>query len=159
MGGRTGATGDEQRRRCNGSHRAPATRPFPPDAAGAALGALMRIDLLRRLCQTPGVPGREERVRALIEQEVKGLFDEIRTDPMGSLICTRRGRTSRRRATSATRVMIAAHMDEIGFYVRHVGDDGFLCRLPGSRRGRSRRRPSTSPVCGGAGTSACRAAR
>lgn len=86
----------------------------------------MRIDLLRRLCQTPGVPGREERVRALIEQEVKGLFDEIRTDPMGSLICTRRGRTSPRRATSATRVMIAAHMDEIGFYVRHVGDDGFL---------------------------------
>ena len=49
----------------------------------------MNIDLLKRLCETPGVPGREERVRALIEKEVKGLFDEVSREPMGSLICRR----------------------------------------------------------------------
>src|SRR5262245_31963976 len=69
------------------------------------------IDLLKRLCETPGVPGREERVRKLIEQEVSGLFDTVETDAMGSLICTRspRGKKSKARAGSngkATRVML-----------------------------------------------------
>ncbi len=54
------------------------------------------IELLKRLCETPGVPGREERVRALIEKEVKGLFDTVRTDALGSLICTRKPARARR---------------------------------------------------------------
>jgi putative aminopeptidase FrvX len=86
----------------------------------------MNIDLIRRLCETPGVPGREERVRALIERELKGLFDEVRTDPMGSLICTREPTKKPGRGRKSPRVMIAAHMDEIGFYVRHIDDKGFL---------------------------------
>ena len=101
----------------------------------------MNTDLLARLCETPGVPGREERVRASIEKEIKGLFDDVRTDPMGSLICTRRAestssskssksRTSKSAARSSgkptTKILIAAHMDEIGFYVRHVDDNGYL---------------------------------
>ena len=53
----------------------------------------MNIDLLKRLCETPGVPGHEHRVRALIEQEIEGLFDEVRVDPMGSLLCKRNART------------------------------------------------------------------
>jgi endoglucanase len=85
----------------------------------------MDLDLLRQLCETPGVPGREERVRALIEKTVDGLFDEVRTDTMGSLICTRRGKATRG-SGDPTRVMLAAHMDEIGFYVRHVDEKGFL---------------------------------
>ena len=84
----------------------------------------MDIELLRRLCETPGAPGREERVRGLIEQTVEGLFDETRTDAMGSLICTRRATGGK--SEGATRVMLAAHMDEIGFYVRHVDEKGFL---------------------------------
>ncbi len=84
----------------------------------------MNIDLLRRLCETPGVPGREERVRALIQKEIQGLFDSAETDPMGSLICRRRARKSSK--PGAKRVMIAAHMDEIGFYVRHIDEKGFI---------------------------------
>ena len=82
----------------------------------------MDLDLLKRLCETPGVPGREDRVRSLIERTVGGLFDTMQTDPMGSLICTRHGGDG----DDATRVMIAAHMDEIGFYIRHVDEKGFL---------------------------------
>ena len=52
------------------------------------------IELFRRLCETPGIPGREERVRAVIEKTVLGkagggLFDTSHVDAMGSLICTR----------------------------------------------------------------------
>jgi putative aminopeptidase FrvX len=47
---------------------------------------------------------------------------------MGSLICTRKPMVTSRGSRSAkpTRVLVAAHMDEIGFYVRHVDDNGFL---------------------------------
>ncbi len=89
----------------------------------------MDLDLLRQLCETPGVPGREERVRALISDRIDGLFDEVRTDAMGSLICTRapKGASKTKRPT---RVMVAAHMDEIGFYVRHIDEQGFLWLNP-----------------------------
>ncbi|MFT3685380.1 MAG: M20/M25/M40 family metallo-hydrolase [Phycisphaerales bacterium] len=96
----------------------------------------MNVDLLKRLCETPGVPGREERVRALIEEEVEGLFDEVRTDPMGSLICRRGPRMGKKKGgggggaarggNGATKVLMLCHMDQIGFYVRHIDDKGFL---------------------------------
>lgn len=87
------------------------------------------MDLLETLTQTPSVPGREDRVRKVIEDYVteKGLFDEIRTDPLGSLICTRKPKP-KDPATLETplKVMLAAHMDQIGFLVSHVGKDGFV---------------------------------
>ncbi len=83
----------------------------------------LNLDLLTRLCETPGVPGREERVRALIESEIDGLFDKVETDVMGSLICTR---NARGRGANPTRVMLLCHMDEIGFYVSHIDDKGFI---------------------------------
>lgn len=89
----------------------------------------LNLDLLARLCETPGVPGREERVRVLIEREVKGLFDSVETDPMGSLICRRVPRSKDGKkggAKDTTRVMLLCHMDEIGFYVAHITDQGFI---------------------------------
>ena len=73
--------------------------------------------LLRRLVETPGVPGREEQQREIVREELETLSDEIRTDPLGSVIGTKKGRDD-------VRVMIAAHTDEIGFLVRgrHVVD-------------------------------------
>jgi len=86
----------------------------------------MNVDLLRDLCEIPGIPGREERVRAFIEEEIDGLFDEIEVDPLGSLICRRNAtRTSGSKRNRRT-VLIAAHMDEIGFYVRHIDSNGFI---------------------------------
>ena len=75
--------------------------------------------LLRRLIETPGVPGREEQQRKIARDELGSLADEVRTDSLGSVIGTRRGRDD-------VRVMVAAHMDEIGFFVRHVDDKGFV---------------------------------
>jgi len=93
------------------------------------------MELLRKLTKTPGVAGREERVRAVIEREVAGLFDEVRTDAMGNLICRRgprggkagKGKSAGGAGGRPTRVLIACHMDEIGFYVRYVdAETGFL---------------------------------
>jgi len=85
----------------------------------------MNIDLLKRLCETPGVPGHEDRVRALIEGEITGLFDALQTDPMGSLLCRRDAS-----APDAPRIMLLCHMDEIGFLVSHVTDSGFAYLQP-----------------------------
>lgn len=86
------------------------------------------MDLLQRLTQTPAIAGNERRLRDLIQSETQGLFDDVRTDPMGSLICVRRPRSTGKSRKNARppRVMIAAHMDQIGFVVRHVESSGFL---------------------------------
>jgi putative aminopeptidase FrvX len=82
----------------------------------------MNFDLLKRLCETPGIPGYEDRLRALVKEELRPLVDELRTDVMGNVVGIKRGR--------APRVMVAAHMDEIGFMVRYIDKNGFLRLQP-----------------------------
>lgn len=86
------------------------------------------MKLLEKLTQTPGVPGREDRVRELIIKETKGLFDEVRTDALGSLIGIRKPRPKKGKKAkkNPTKVMLAGHMDQIGFLVRHIDDKGFI---------------------------------
>lgn len=99
-----------------------------------AAARALNVDLLKRLCETPGVPGREERVRALIEGEIEGLFDEVKTDAMGNLLCKRGPRAGKKGGKvggkgskgAAKKVMLLCHMDQIGFYVRHIDNNGFL---------------------------------
>jgi putative aminopeptidase FrvX len=80
----------------------------------------MKLDLglLERLSEVAGIPGWEDRVRDLVTKELKGLADEVRSDALGNVIAHKKGK--------GKKVMIAAHMDEIGFYVKHVDDKGFL---------------------------------
>lgn len=87
----------------------------------------MNIDLLKALCEMPGVPGHEHRVRSLIEAEVAGLFNHMDTDAMGSLHCRRDSRTG---AEAPLKVMLLCHMDEIGFLVSHISDKGFVYLQP-----------------------------
>ena len=75
--------------------------------------------LLKRLIETPGVPGREEQQREIAREELGSLTDEVRTDALGSVIGTKQGGDD-------VRVMVAAHTDEIGFLVNHIDDKGFL---------------------------------
>ncbi|AEV39171.1 M42 glutamyl aminopeptidase [Pseudovibrio sp. FO-BEG1] len=90
------------------------------------LKVTMNIDLLRRLCETPGVPGHEHRVRDLILKEIEGLFDDVQTDAMGSLICRRDARRPTKKGEKPKKVMLLCHMDEIGFLVSHITDKGFI---------------------------------
>lgn len=77
--------------------------------------------LLKDLSEAHGVPGYEKEVRSI----VRGLlapFGQIDQDRVGSIVC--------RSGQAGPRVMLAAHLDEIGFMVTHVTDGGFLKFLP-----------------------------
>jgi len=87
------------------------------------------MKLLQALTQTPSVPGREDRIRKVIHDYVveRNLFDELTVDAMGSLIGVRRARRNLDAGPAKTlRVMLAAHMDQIGFLVRHIDENGYL---------------------------------
>ncbi|HNQ11835.1 MAG TPA: M42 family metallopeptidase [Bacteroidia bacterium] len=79
----------------------------------------MNIKLLQEICETAGAPGFENRIRKIVTREIKDLVDDIQIDKMGNVIALKKGSKSKK-------VMIAAHMDEIGFIVTHVDDKGFV---------------------------------
>lgn len=77
-------------------------------------------ELLRELCLTDGISGDESTVRELIISKIKDVCD-YRTDNLGSLICFKKGRK-----TPEKKLMICAHMDEVGFIVTYIRSDGTL---------------------------------
>lgn len=93
------------------------------DANHATTGAsrAVNLDLLRRLSETPGVSGREEQVRAIVVEQLTPLVDELSVDALGNVIAIKRGASDR-----AVKVMLAAHMDEIGFMARYIDERGFV---------------------------------
>ena len=82
------------------------------------------MELLKELCETPGVPGREERLRTIVRRELEPIVDEMRVDALGNLICVKKN-------DGAPKLMIAAHMDEIGFVVSYIDDKKGWLRLVG----------------------------
>ncbi len=84
---------------------------------------MIDVQLLKNICEAPGVSGFEQRIRSLILDELEGLVDETSIDNMGNVIAVKRGNERKK-------VMIAAHMDEIGFIVNHIDEEGFLRFLP-----------------------------
>jgi endoglucanase len=81
-------------------------------------------ELAKRLCEAFGVSGFEDDVRRAIQREIAGLADSVSVDTLGNLIALRRG------AGGGKRVMLAAHMDQIGVIVTHVDEKGFLWFAP-----------------------------
>lgn len=78
------------------------------------------MKLMRELCLASGVSGSEDEVADIFERELKDVADTIERDNMGSIIATKKG------SKKAPKVMLAAHMDEIGFLVRFIDDKGFI---------------------------------
>jgi len=84
------------------------------------------MDLLKRLSEAPGVSGHEGPVRAILREVVREHVDELRVDALGNLIAIKRGRTTPPGGDRPLRVMLAAHMDEIGLMVVHIEENGLL---------------------------------
>ncbi len=78
----------------------------------------MNIPLLKELVEARGVSGQEDAIREIVRRELSGICS-IQADAMGNLICVKKGKGNKK-------VMIAAHMDEIGFVVKFIEKDGFL---------------------------------
>ena len=76
--------------------------------------------LLKRLCEENGVSGNEEAVRDLIYEELRRYADEVHISSIGNMIALKKGRSSEKR------VMVAAHMDEVGFIISGFTDQGYL---------------------------------
>ena len=82
------------------------------------------IELLKRVCNVFGPTGAEEGVAALIKEEIGDVCPEARLDKMGNLIAVMRfGDLS---APDRKRIMISAHMDEVGFMITDVRSNGYL---------------------------------
>ncbi|MDE6671781.1 MAG: M42 family peptidase [Ruminococcus sp.] len=77
-------------------------------------------NLLKELCSVNSISGDEKTVREVITGKIKD-FCEYTVDPLGNLICFRKGRK-----ISDKKLMICAHMDEVGFIVTGINPDGTL---------------------------------
>ena len=75
-------------------------------------------DLIRKLVEAFGPSGKEDQVRQIVREEIEGFVGEIKLSPMGSLHAILN-------PGGGTKVMIAAHMDEIGVIVSHIDENGF----------------------------------
>jgi len=79
---------------------------------------ILLFEIVEKLCASFGVSGNEEEIRETIKSEIEGRVDLIYTDVLGNLIAVKKG--------SGKKVMLAAHMDEIGLIVTHIDENGFL---------------------------------
>lgn len=80
------------------------------------------MELLEKLTQVYSPSGNEARVRAIIENEIKAYVDEMYTDSLGNLIARKKG--------VGKKLMLCAHMDEIGIIVTYIEENGFLRFAP-----------------------------
>ncbi|MDR0396696.1 MAG: M20/M25/M40 family metallo-hydrolase [Oscillospiraceae bacterium] len=77
------------------------------------------LETLRAVLAVPGVSGSEENIASTIARMIKPYVDEIRSDALGNLIAVKKG-------SGGKRVMLSAHMDQIGFVVTDIDEEGFL---------------------------------
>jgi len=80
----------------------------------------VNLELLTKLTQTFGPSGYEEEIREVLRAEVVAFADEVRVDPLGSLVVRRRGKEG------GKKILLAAHMDEIGLMATYVDEKGFV---------------------------------
>lgn len=90
----------------------------------------MDVNLLRRLSEAPGVSGNEGAVRRIVAEALRDHADRLWADTIGNVFALRRGAAPPEGGVSdpgaGFRVMVAAHMDEVGLMVTDIGDDGSL---------------------------------
>ncbi len=78
------------------------------------------LEFLKGITDCDGVPGNEKEVRDFMRDHMKDSADEISYDNLGSIIGVKKG------LEGGPRIMIAGHMDEVGFMVTKIDDDGFV---------------------------------
>ena len=94
------------------------TALVPLPAVGQALDPT--AELMRLLTDAPGPSAFEEAVREIVVQEYEALGASIAYDGLGSVLATLPG------SPDAPRVMVTAHLDEVGLMVQYVTPDGFI---------------------------------
>ena len=78
-------------------------------------------ELLKTLCALNGVSGDEDQVREFLAERARPWARSMKVDPLGNLIVWKKGARA-----AGDRLMLCAHMDEVGLIVTHVTEEGFL---------------------------------
>jgi len=81
---------------------------------------MVLVDTLEKLSNACGVAGREEEIRGLLKNFLKPYVNEVKEDKLGNIIGIKKGKKN------TPKVMLAAHMDEIGMLVKTISKEGFL---------------------------------
>ena len=79
---------------------------------------------IKELCLCPSISGRERAIRERLENKIRPFADTVETDALGNLIAKKRGNRA------GARIMLCAHMDEIGFLVTFIEEDGWVRVAP-----------------------------
>lgn len=79
------------------------------------------LEMIKELCALSGISGREDSVREYIIDKIKDYADEYHTDPLGNLIVFKKGRKP-----AKNKVMLDAHMDEVGLIITGITSEGYL---------------------------------
>lgn len=82
---------------------------------------MVELELVKKLCDLDGPSGSEEKVCEFIQDEIRDYVDEMHVDSIGNLIAFKKGMK-----TPKKRLMLCAHMDEIGFIVKRITEDGMI---------------------------------
>ncbi len=86
----------------------------------------MDQELLKRVCNAPGVPGYEDEAQAVVMETLRQSCDEVRRDRLGNVIGLRKATQPPAERERPLRVVLAAHVDEVGMMVKHIDSNGFI---------------------------------
>ena len=82
--------------------------------------------LLERVCNAPGVPGYEDEAQAVVMEVIGPCCDEVRRDRLGNVIGVKKATRPPADGSRPPRVVLAAHVDEVGMMVKHIDSNGFI---------------------------------
>lgn len=83
------------------------------------------LNLVKELCDLEGVSGDEEKVRDYIISKIKDKVEDLQIDSIGNITCMKKGAKQPKK-----KLMVCAHMDEVGFIIKKITDDGYLKFAP-----------------------------
>jgi len=99
--------------------KTPPKKATPPKTAAPATPAASPLTLLSDLSNAVAVSGDEGAVRQIVLEAIKDLVDDVKVDALGNVLAVKKG-------TGRERVLVAAHMDEVGFMVSDIDADGLV---------------------------------
>lgn len=82
---------------------------------------MMNFEILKTLCTENGISGDEKAIRDIIISEISDFVDEYKIDKLGNIIAFKKGKNR-----SKSKLLISAHMDEVGFIVTNITEDGYI---------------------------------
>lgn len=86
----------------------------------------MNKELLKKICNVHGIPGHEGPAQEVVIETLKGCCDEVKKDHLGNVISLKKASRKPKGQKRPLKVVLAAHVDEVGMMVKHIHDNGYI---------------------------------